>query len=136
MISTKGRYALRLMVDISLNQSAGSVALRDVAERQELSQKYLESISVLLSRAGLLISQRGKQGGYRLSRPASEINIAEVICAAEGGISPVACAEVGAGGCERACTCPTLPVWKKLDKLIEDYLSGITIEDLAKGNLE
>ena len=135
MISTKGRYALSLMADIAENQGDGSVPLRDVAARQELSQKYLESICTLLCRSGLIKSQRGANGGCRLARPAGEISAAEVLHAAEGAISPVSCIETGGCSCGREKKCRTRPMWEKLDRMIEGYLSGVSIEDVINGKL-
>ena len=135
MISTKGRYALRLMADIAENQGEGSVSLRDAAARQELSQKYLETICATLCRAGLIKSQRGANGGCRLARPAPEVSVAEVLRAAEGTISPVTCIETDGCRCERAEKCRTRPMWEKLDRMIEDYLSAVSIEDIIDGKL-
>ena len=130
MISTRGRYALRVLFDLAQHAGEGCVPLKAVAERQEISLKYLESIVALLTKGGLLVSTRGKEGGYRLSRPASEIFVGEVIHLTEGSLAPVACLQPNAAPCQRAAECRTLPVWRGYYKLTEDYFSGITLADL------
>ena len=130
MISTKGRYALRAMIDLAQHEGEGFLSLKSVAERQDISPKYLEMIVAILNRGGLVISQRGKEGGYRLARPASEILVGEVIRLAEGSLAPVACLDCTDSACERADNCLTLPMWRKLDGLINEYLDSVSIEDL------
>ena len=133
MISTKGRYALRVMLDICENGKDGCVSLSEVAKRQEISPKYLEAIVARLCRAGLIESRRGKSGGYRLSKPAEEYNLLEIIEATEGGLVPVNCACITEDGrCEKSGLCPTAPVWKKLDEIICDYLRGVTLCELLE----
>lgn len=132
MISTKGRYALRVMLDLAENQGEGFLPLRDIAGRQGISEKYLESILKTLVKNRLLLGLRGKGGGYRLARPAAEYPIGEILRLTEGGLAPVACLEAGAQPCARAQDCRTLPMWKKLDELISQYLDGVTIADLMK----
>ena len=132
MISTKGRYALRLLIDIAENQGSGYIRLRDVARRQEISEKYLEIIVRALVQDGCLVGVRGKGGGYRLSRPAEEYNIRRVLEAAEGPLAPVVCLEDGQD-CPRMSGCPTLPLWQGLDKVIGEYLDGFTLADLLSG---
>ena len=137
MVSTKGRYALRVMIDLAEHQKEGFISLRDVAERQEISMKYMEAIVAVLNRAGLLESRRGKTGGYRLSRDPSEITAGEVLRLTEGSLAPVACREKGGcSECARASCCQTLPMWQQLDALIEAYLSKISIMDLAEGKVK
>ena len=137
MVSTKGRYALRVMIDLAEHQKEGFISLRDVAERQEISMKYMEAIVAVLNRAGLLESRRGKPGGYRLSRDPSEITAGEVLRLTEGSLAPVACMEKGGcSECARASCCQTLPMWQQLDALIEAYLSKISIMDLAEGKVK
>lgn len=131
MISTKGRYALRLLVDIAENQGEGYIRLRDVAGRQQISEKYLEIIVRALVQAGYLVGVRGKGGGYRLSRPPEEYSIRRVLEAAEGPLAPVACVEDGQG-CPRMSECPTLPLWQGLDRVIGEYLDGFTLADLLR----
>ena len=130
MISTKGRYALRVMIDLAQHEGEGFLSLKSVAERQDISPKYLEMIVAILNRGGLVISQRGKEGGYRLARPASEILVGEVIRLAEGSLAPVACLDCTDSACERADNCLTPPMWRKLDGLINEYLDSVSIEDL------
>ena len=135
VISTKGRYALRIMLDLAQHSEDGFVSLKTVSQRQEVSLKYMEAIAAVLNRAGLVVSQRGKEGGYRLSRPAAEISVAEVLHSAEGSLAAVSCLESGESCCERAEYCLTLPMWKKLDALMDGYLSGISIQDVLDGNV-
>ncbi len=132
MVSTKGRYALRLMIDLAQHANEGAISLKAISERQEVSMKYLESIAALLNRGELIRSSRGKDGGYTLSRPASEISVAEVMAITEGSLAPVACGGLNGASCDRAGAglCLSFPMWQKLDALIEDYLSGISIQDL------
>ncbi len=129
-ISTKGRYALRLLVDLSRNQGNGYVALKDIAERQEISKKYLEQIIPILNRANLLQSNRGFQGGYRLARIPSTITVWEVLENTEGNMACVSCLESDINVCPRKNECETLFVWEGLNKVIKDYLTNITIQDI------
>ncbi|MBQ8641769.1 MAG: Rrf2 family transcriptional regulator [Clostridia bacterium] len=134
MISTKGRYALRILLDIaSAGADAEYISLGDVANRQEISMKYLEAIVASLSKAGLVESKRGKSGGYRLSKTPAECTVADVVKAAEGGISPVACPECDGQSCSRSAGCLTVDLWKQLDGMIERYLSAVTLADLLNG---
>lgn len=130
MISTRGRYALRMMLDLAQNQGDGYVALRDIAARQEISKKYLEQIIPLLNRAGLLQTTRGVQGGYRLTRRPEEYTVLDILEVTETGLAAVACLEKDAAQCLRCADCMTLPVWQGLDKIIRDYLGGITLQDV------
>ena len=130
MISTRGRYALRMMLDLAQNQGDGYVALRDIAARQEISKKYLEQIIPLLNRAGLLHTTRGVQGAYRLTRRPEEYTVLDILEVTETGLSAVACLEKDAAKCPRSADCMTLPVWQGLDKIIRDYLGGITLQDV------
>ena len=125
VISTKGRYALRLMIDLAQHCDEGFISLKTVSQRQDVSLKYME--------ANLVNSQRGKEGGYRLSRPASEITVAEVLHSTEGSMAAVSCLDAGENGCERAAQCLTLPMWKKLDAVMDNYLSGVSVQDLLDG---
>ncbi len=131
-ISTKGRYAIRIMLDLGEHDNGEYISLKDIADRQEISMKYLESIVAMLNKAGLLDSLRGKNGGYRLNRPQNEYTIAEVIKLTEGPLAPVACISEGTDhvNCAKASECITLPMWLNLDRLIEQYLSHVTLEDL------
>ena len=132
MISTKGRYALRVMIDLAEHNSETYIPLRDVVARQEISQKYLEGIMTDLTKAGFLDGQHGKGGGYKLKRPAEDITVLEVLRTIEGSLAPVACLEGTANPCARLSECRTLPMWAKLYDIISDYFGGITIADLMK----
>ncbi|MGN0804091.1 MAG: RrF2 family transcriptional regulator [Candidatus Coproplasma sp.] len=129
MITTKGRNALKIMLDLAQHNDGAYVSLADVSERVNESQKYLETTVSALSSAGLILSARGKNGGYRLSRSPEEYNVAEIICTAEGNISPVSCL---LDGCSRADGCLTLPLWKELDEVITSFLKSKTLADLLK----
>ena len=131
MISTKGRYALRLMVDLAEHQQENYIPLKEIAQRQELSEKYLESIIKLLVRDHLLEGVRGKGGGYRLPRPPECYTVGSILRLTEGSLSPVACLGQGESECPRANECPTLPMWRKLNALVQDYLDGVTLADLT-----
>lgn len=130
MISTRGRYALRMMLDLAANQADGYVALKDVAARQGISKKYLEQIIPVLNRAGLLQTARGVQGGYRLTRRPEEYTLGDVLRATEATLASVACLEAGAEHCPRQGDCLTYPVWIGLDKVVNDYLDSITLQDI------
>lgn len=130
MISTKGRYALRLMVDLAEHQQEGYIPLKEIARRQELSEKYLESIIKLLVQGQFLAGVRGKGGGYRLTQPPEHYTVGSILRLTEGSLSPVACLGQEENSCPRADTCPTLPMWKKLEGLLDDFFDGITLADL------
>ena len=130
LISTKGRYALRVMIDLAEHQADGFVPLKVIAERQEISEKYLESIIKLLVKARLLAGLRGKGGGYKLTKAPEQYTVGSILRLTEESLAPVACLEPGADACARAAECRTLSLWKGLDKVINDYLDGITIADL------
>lgn len=131
IISSKGRYALRVMTDLAEHADAGFVSLADISARQEISLKYLESITALLNKSGLVESLRGKSGGYRLNKKPEEYTLREILEITEGGLVPVNCACLtGDEECRRSALCPTMPVWQKLDKLISDYLESVTLKDL------
>lgn len=133
MISTKGRYALRFLVDLAEHQGDGFVPLRDVAVRQEISEKYLEIVVKELVKGGLLTALRGKGGGYRLNRSPEEYNVKTVLELMEGPLAPVACLEPGQDACPRSRNCRTLPLWQGLDQVISDYLARFTLADLYEG---
>lgn len=130
LISTKGRYALRVMIDLADHCSGEYVTLKEIADRQEISEKYLESIIVLLSRAGLLDGHRGKGGGYRLNKEPSEYSVGEILRLVENNLAAVNCMECSPKGCERASECRTLAVWQNLQAKIDEYLDGVTLADL------
>ena len=132
LISTRGRYALRILTDLAENENGGTVTLREAAARQQISEKYLESIVKDLVRGRLVEGTRGKGGGYRLARPAEEICVLEVLRLTEGTLAPVACLTEGSDPCPRAENCRTLPLWEGLDKAVRDYLGGWTLRDLMK----
>ena len=119
-ISTRGRYALRMMLDLAENQGSGVVALKDIAQRQDISKKYLEQIIPVLNRAGLLQTSRGFQGGYRLAKAPEDYTVGEILRAAEGGLSPVACLEQSPNACPRCHECETLPVWTGLERVVNE----------------
>ena len=129
-ISTKGRYALRMMLDLAEHQGDGYIALKDIAERQNVSKKYLEQIVPILNKADILNTNRGYQGGYRLAGTPDKYTVGDILRITEGSISPVACLDKNPVECERAAECATLPVWQGLYKVITDYLDGITLQDI------
>lgn len=130
-ISTKGRYALRLMLDLALNSSGTAIPLRDVAQRQEISDKYLEQIVTQLSRAGLVRSVRGAGGGYLLTRPPEQYTVGEILRVLEGNLAPVSCAD-GIGCCQRADQCVTLEVWQEIQAAVASVVDGRTLADLVR----
>ena len=130
VISSKGRYALRVMVDLAEHGGDGYVSMRDVARRQEISDKYAGQIMTLLSRAGLVDGVTGKGGGYRLTRQPQEYPLGEILRLTEGSLAPVACMEEGAHPCDRASKCRTLPVWEGYYRVTREYFSGVTLADL------
>lgn len=135
-ISTKGRYALRMMVDLALHGSEEFVALKDIAERQGISKKYLEQIVPLLNKSNLLKTNRGYQGGYILSKPPSKYTVGEILRITEGNLCPVACLQYEPNDCPRVEECMTLFVWQGLYKAITDYLDGITLQDIIDKSLD
>ena len=130
LVSTKGRYALRVMLELAQDDSAAYLPLPAIAERQGISEKYLESIISVLVKAGLVEGQRGKGGGYRLSRELKDYSVGEILRLSEGSLAPVACLDGGANSCPRAGKCQTLPMWEKLDDLINGYLDSVSLADL------
>lgn len=131
-ISTKGRYALRMMIDLAEHAPEGYMALKDVAARQEISLKYLEQIVTPLSRAGLVASAKGPQGGYRLARPAASYPIREILQAIEGNLAPVACLDLPDNNCPRRSQCKSLPFWQGLWSLVAAYMDSVTLADLVQ----
>ena len=132
LISTKGRYALRVMIDLAEHQAGGFIPLKVIAERQEISEKYLESIIKLLVKAKLLNGVRGKGGGYKLTKSPEQYTIGSILRLTEDSLAPVSCLESGANACPRAAECRTLPLWQGLNKVISDYLDNITVADLMQ----
>jgi Rrf2 family protein len=135
LISTKGRYALRVLIDMAEHQSEGYVPLKEIAQRQEVSEKYLESIVKSLVKDGILVGVRGKGGGYRLSKSPERLTVGSILRLTEGSLAPVACLESGAPPCTKATECRTLAMWEGLDKMIYDYLEGYTVADLMRVEL-
>ena len=129
-ISTKGRYVLRMMLDLAEHQNDGYVALKDIAARQNISKKYLEQIVPILNKADILRTTRGFQGGYRLAKPPEKYTVGQILRLTEGSLAPVACLEHDPIECERSVGCATLPVWQGLYRVITEYLDGITLQDI------
>ena len=132
LVSTKGRYALRVMIDLAEHQAEGLIPLKVIAQRQEISEKYLESIIKLLVRAKLLNGVRGKGGGYKLTKAPEQYSVGSILRLTEDSMAPVSCLESGADACPRAAECRTLPLWQGLNKIISDYLDNITVADLMQ----
>ncbi len=134
-ISTKGRYALRMLVDICAHEADGFISLKEISDRQNISKKYLEQIVPLLTRNGILRTNRGNKGGYALAKDKDSITVGEVLRATEGSLAPVACLECEVNDCPRAASCDTLFVWEGLQKVISGYLDGITIANISERSL-
>lgn len=132
MISSRGRYALRVLTDLAGQDPERLVPLKEIAARQGISQKYLEAIMTALSKEGLVAGQHGKGGGYRLNLDPAECSLGRILRLTEGSLAPVACLETGAAPCARQSVCPTLPVWERLGALVNDYLDSVTLADLAR----
>lgn len=135
-ISTKGRYAIRFLLDLAENQDDGYVSVRDISARQNISRKYLEQILPLLSGAGILKASRGANGGYRLLKTPKDYKIGSILRITERNLAPVSCLETDVIDCDRAESCQTLPMWKGLYKIITSYLDAITLQDLIDGKAE
>ena len=131
-ISTRGRYALRLMIDIGMNDKDNPVRIKDIAQRQEISEKYLEQIVSVLNKAGYVRSSRGPQGGYRLARAPKDYKVGDILTLIEGSLAPVACLDTPVNECPREAVCPTLILWKKIDDAVHGVVDSITLEDLLK----
>lgn len=134
-ISTKGRYALSVMIDLAEHNNGSFIPMKEVAQRQGLPHKYLEHILPALTQNNIVEGVHGKGGGYRLTRKPEEYTVGEILRLVEGNLAPVACLECGAEPCEKANQCRTLPMWKNLQNMIDGYLDGITIKDLMLGEL-
>ena len=135
MISTKGRYAIRLMIDLAQHIGDGFISLKRISERQDISVKYLEAIVAMLNKAGMVESTRGKDGGYRLARTPEEYTVGSIIRLTEGSIAQAVCTECGTVCCERAADCLSMPVWVKLESVVNNYLDSITLRDLLEGKV-
>lgn len=129
-ISTKGRYALRMMIDLAERKDDGFISLKEIATRQNISKQYLEQIVSLLNTSNMLRANRGKQGGYMLAKAPSQYTVAQILRITEGSLAPVACLEDEINLCDRVDTCKTLPVWTGLNKVISEYLQGISLQDI------
>ena len=134
-ISTRGRYALRVMLDLAEHEQEGCVSLRDIAARQNISEKYLEAIAAILVRAGCVTGTRGKGGGYRLLLAPEECTVGQVLKLTEGSLAPVACLDHALNTCKRADACRTLPMWQELARRVDEYLESITLADLLAGSV-
>ena len=132
-VTSKGRYALRVMIDLAQHPDEGFVSLKTVAERQGISMKYLEMIVSSLKKAELVESTRGKEGGYRLSRSPDDYSVGEILRCLEDKLAPVSCIKDGEIQCDKAAACVTLPMWKELDELTNTYLDGVSLQDLLTG---
>lgn len=129
-ISTKGRYALRMLVDLAEHRGEGFIALKDIAKRQDISKKYLEQIVSVLNKPDILRTNRGYQGGYQLAKPPEQYTVGDILRITEGGLAPVSCLEQEENLCERVNDCTTLFVWEGLYKAINTYLDSITLQDI------
>lgn len=135
LISSKGRYAMRVLLDLAENSDGRLIPLRDIAARQNISQKYLESIMTLLSKNGFVEAMHGKGGGYRLCKAPSEYMAGDILRLTEGTLAPVMCLEEDAKACERAESCKTLPLWTGLNRVISDYLDHVSLADILEKSL-
>ena len=133
LVSTKGRYALRVMIDLAEHQAEGLIPLKVIAKRQEISEKYLESIIKLLVKARMVNGMRGKGGGYRLTKAPHQYTVGSILRLTEGSLAPVACLGDNPPDCPRMADCRTLPMWRELNTMIQNYFDGITLADLTKG---
>lgn len=130
-ISTKGRYALRMLVDLAEHKNDGFVSLKDIAQRQGISKKYLEQIVSVLNKSNILKTNRGFQGGYMLAKPPQSYTVGEILRMTEGSLAPVACLDSDPIDCERSGDCPTLALWQGLNKVINEYLDSVTLSDIV-----
>jgi len=135
-VSTKGRYALRMLLDLAEHRGEGFISLKEIAERQNISKQYLEQIVSLLNTSSMLRTNRGKQGGYMLAKQPSEYTVREILRVTEGSLAPVTCLEEEVNLCDKATYCKTLSMWMGLQKVINDYLDSVTLQDMAEQYLE
>lgn len=135
MISTRGRYCLRVMIDLAEHQGEGYIRMKEVADRQGLSLKYLEKILPVLAKNNIVDGIQGKGGGYRLSREPETYTLGEILRLTEGSLAPVACLQCGAAPCDRAADCKTLPIWTELDRRVNEYLDSVTLADILGESL-
>lgn len=132
MISTKGRYALRVMIELAMDQSGAFVPLKEIAEHQDISEKYLEIIMKSLVKEGLVVGLRGKGGGYKLAKSPADYSVGSILKASEGDLTPVACPGLEGDGCPRGQRCATLPIWRGLERVVDEYLEGISLIQLME----
>jgi Rrf2 family protein len=132
IVSTKGRYALRVMLCFAQRGTEDYVPLKEIAEAEGISQKYLESIMTILSKAGFVDAIHGKGGGYRLNRKPEEYTVGSILKLTEGSLAAVSCTTQGAAACSRSTCCQTLPMWERLEKMIDEFFEGITLADLLR----
>ena len=135
-ISTKGLYAIRMLLDLAEHQNCGNIALKDIADRQQISKKYLEQIIPVLNNSGILRTVRGSMGGYQLAGSPDKYTVGDILRLTEGTLSPVPCADEKDPLCSRGDTCAVLPVWQGLNKVITDYLDSITLQDILDRSRE
>lgn len=135
MISTRGRYALRVLIDLAEHRDGGYVPMKDIAKRQEISLKYLEQIVPVLSKNGIIEGLQGKGGGYRLSKAPEECRIGDILRLTEGDLAPVACLECGSAPCEKAAKCRTFPMWEEFFRMINHFFDNKTLADLTNEDL-
>ena len=136
IVSTKGRYALRVMVYLALAKDQGRIPLKQIAEEENISQKYLESIMTTLSKAGLVDAAHGKGGGYKLDRPVEGYTVGSILKLTEGSLATVSCTTQGPSACSRSTCCHTLPMWERLDRMIDEFFEGITLADLVRETVQ
>ena len=134
LVSTRGRYAIRVMIDLAENMNGKFIPMKEIADRQDVSLKYMTKIMQALTKSGMLDGQHGKGGGYKLNRDPEEYRVGDILRLTEGTLAPVACIDETDCKCDRSFECRTRPMWNELDKLISEYLDGITIADLMEGN--
>ena len=132
IVSTKGRYALRVMVYLAQHGEADYIPLKEIAETESISQKYLESIMTVLSKAGFVDAVHGKGGGYRLNRSPEHYTVGGILKLTEGSLATVSCTSQGPAACSRSTCCQTLPMWERLDRMVDDFFEGITLADLLQ----
>lgn len=135
MISTKGRYALRVLIDLAEQEATSPVPLKDIAKRQEISEKYLQHIAKLLVNHGLILGTSGKGGGYIMALPPEKCTVADVLAATEGSLAPVACLACETVDCDKQDSCKTLPMWQQFDTMTREYFANVTIADLLDGSV-
>lgn len=132
LVSTRGRYAIRVMIDLAEHRHGKFIPMKEIADRQEVSLKYMTKIMQALTKSGLLDGQHGKDGGYKLNREPADYRVGDILRLTEGTLAPVACLDVTDCRCDRAAECRTRPMWNELDRIINEYLDGITIADLME----